>query len=144
MSQIEKDIQRELFDEEKSRLSKIFPSVQERIETLADLTEQVMFLIDEPFIIDELDWQDVNNEEAQNYLFLLREEFIKLDDFSLEIIEMTMRKLLEEINVKTKVGFQATRVSITGTKISPPLFESIFALGRDTVIARLAESIEKL
>ena len=135
LSQIEKDIQRELFDEEKSRLSKIFPSVQERIETLADLTEQVMFLIDEPFIIDELDWQDVNNEEAQNYLFLLREEFIKLDDFSLEIIEMTMRKLLEEINVKTKVGFQATRVSITGTKISPPLFESIFALGRDTVIA---------
>ena len=144
LSQIEKDIQRELFDEEKSRLSKIFPSVQERIETLADLTEQVMFLIDEPFIIDELDWQDVNNEEAQNYLFLLREEFIKLDDFTLEIIEMTMRKLLEEINVKTKVGFQATRVSITGTKISPPLFESIFALGRDTVIARLAESIEKL
>ena len=144
LSQIEKDIQRELFDEEKSRLSKIFPSVQERIETLADLTEQVMFLIDEPFIIDELDWQDVNNEEAQNYLFLLREEFIKLDDFSLEIIEMTMRKLLEETNVKTKVGFQATRVSITGTKISPPLFESIFALGRDTVIARLAESIEKL
>ena len=144
LSQIEKDIQRELFDEEKSRLSKIFPSVQERIETLADLTEQVMFLIDEPFIIDELDWQDVNNEEAQNYLFLLREEFIKLDDFSLEIIEMTMRKLLDEINVKTKVGFQATRVSITGTKISPPLFESIFALGRDTVIARLAESIEKL
>ena len=144
LSQIEKDIQRELFDEEKTRLSKIFPSVQERIETLADLTEQVMFLIDEPFIIDELDWQDVNNEEAQNYLFLLREEFIKLDDFSLEIIEMTMRKLLEEINVKTKVGFQATRVSITGTKISPPLFESIFALGRDTVIARLAESIEKL
>ena len=144
LSQIEKDIQRELFDEEKSRLSKIFPSVQERIETLADLTEQVMFLIDEPFIIDELDWEDVNNEEAQNYLFLLREEFIKLDDFSLEIIEMTMRKLLEDINVKTKVGFQATRVSITGTKISPPLFESIFALGRDTVIARLAESIEKL
>ncbi len=144
LSQIEKDIHRELFDEEKSRLSKIFPSVQERIETLADLTEQVMFLIDEPFIIDELDWQDVNNEEAQNYLFLLREEFIKLDDFSLEIIEMTMRKLLEEINVKTKIGFQATRVSITGTKISPPLFESIFALGRDTVIARLAESIEKL
>ena len=144
LSQIEKDIQRELFDEEKTRLSKIFPSVQERIETLADLTEQVMFLIDEPFIIDELDWQDVNNEEAQNYLFLLREEFIKLDDFSLEIIEMTMRKLLEETNVKTKVGFQATRVSITGTKISPPLFESIFALGRGTVIARLAESIEKL
>ena len=144
LSQIENDIQRTLFDEEKSRLLKIFPSVQERIETLADLTQQVMFLIDEPFVVDELDWQDVNNEEAQKYLFLLREEFINLDNFSLDSIEIIMRKTLEEINVKTKVGFQAARVSITGTKISPPLFESIFALGREAVIARLAESIEKL
>ena len=142
--QIENDIQRDLFDEEKNRLSIIFPSVQERIETLADLTQQVMFLIDEPFVVDELDWQDVNNEEAQKYLFSLREEFINLDKFSLESIETIMRKILEEINVKTKVGFQAARVSITGTKISPPLFESTFALGREAVIARLAESIEKL
>ena len=144
LSQIENDIQRSLFDEEKSRLLKIFPSVQERIETLADLTQQVMFLIDEPFVVDELDWQDVNNEEAQKYLFLLREEFINLDNLSLDSIEIVMRKTLEEINVKTKIGFQAARVSITGTKISPPLFESIFALGREAVIARLAESIEKL
>ena len=144
LSQIENDIQRSLFDDEKSRLLKIFPSVQERIETLADLTQQVMFLIDEPFVVDELDWQDVNNEEAQKYLFLLREEFINLDNFSLDSIENVMRKTLEEINVKTKIGFQAARVSITGTKISPPLFESIFALGREAVIARLAESIEKL
>ena len=144
LSQIENDIQRSLFDEEKSRLLNIFPSVQERIETLADLTQQVMFLIDEPFVVDELDWQDVNNDEAQKYLFSLREEFINLDNFSLESIEMIMRKTLEEINVKTKVGFQAARVSITGTKISPPLFESIFALGKEAVIARLAESIEKL
>ena len=142
--QIENDIQRDLFDEEKSRLSIIFPSAQERIETLADLTQQVMFLIDEPFVVDELDWQDVNNEEAQKYLFSLREEFMNLDKFSLESIETIMRKILEEINVKTKVGFQAARVSITGTKISPPLFESIFALGKEAVIARLAESIEKL
>lgn len=144
LSQIENDIQRSLFDEERSRLLKIFPSVQERIETLADLTQQVMFLIDEPFVVDELDWQDVNNEEAQKYLFLLREEFINLDNFSLDSIEIVMRKTLEEINVKTKIGFQAARVSITGTKISPPLFESTFALGREAVIARLAESIEKL
>tara|TARA_B100000900_G_scaffold78399_1_gene62798 strand:- start:11 stop:1321 length:1311 start_codon:yes stop_codon:yes gene_type:complete len=144
LSQIENDIQRELFDDEKSRLSIILPLVQERIETLTDLTQQIMFLIDEPFVVDELDWQDVNNDEAQKYLFSLREEFINLDNFSLESIEMIMRKTLEEINVKTKVGFQAARVSITGTKISPPLFESIFALGKEASIARLAESIEKL
>ena len=96
LSQIENDIQRSLFDEEKSRLLKIFPPVQERIETLADLTQQVMFLIDEPFVVNELDWQDVNNEEAQKYLFLLREEFINLDNFSLDSIEIVMRKHLKK------------------------------------------------
>jgi glutamyl-tRNA synthetase len=55
-----------------------------------------------------------------------------------------MRTALEELEIKTKVGFQSTRVAITGTKISPPLFESIFALSKETCIARLTESIEKL
>jgi glutamyl-tRNA synthetase len=55
-----------------------------------------------------------------------------------------MRATLEELGIKTKVGFQSARVAVTGTKISPPLFESIFALGKETTIARLAESIEKL
>ena len=68
----------------------------------------------------------------------------KMSLFNLENIESLMRTALEELEIKTKVGFQSTRVAITGTKISPPLFESIFALGKETCIARLTESIEKL
>ena len=48
------------------------------------------------------------------------------------------------LDIKPKIGFQITRVAVTGTKISPPLFESIYALGKETVIARLAESIVDL
>ena len=55
-----------------------------------------------------------------------------------------MRETIKELDIKTKIGFQATRVAITGTKISPPLFESIYSLGKETSIARLAETIEKL
>ena len=55
-----------------------------------------------------------------------------------------MREELKDMEIKPKVGFQITRVSITGTKISPPLFESIYALGKEGTIARLAETIEKL
>ena len=123
---------------------KIFPAVQERIETMNDLFGQVLFLIDEPFIVDKEDWKSVNSEEAQKYLDAIRNKFIALDDFNLNIIEDTMRATLEELDIKTKVGFQSARVAVTGTKISPPLFESIFALGKETTIARLAESIEKL
>lgn len=144
ISYIQKTLSRELFEDELLRLNKILPSVQERIESMVDIAAQVMFLLDEPYEVNSEEWNSVNSEEAQEYLFELRNELISLEDFTLSNIEETMRSLLKKLNLKPKVGFQATRVAITGTKISPPLFESIYALGRETSIARLAESIEKL
>lgn len=141
---ITNELTREVFDKEKERLDKIFPSVQERLETLNDLTPQINFLLDEPFEVDKQDWENVNSEDGQKYLLAIREKIKDLDDFSLENIEKLMREELKEQDIKPKVGFQITRVSITGTKISPPLFESIHALGKDGTLARLAETIEKL
>ena len=141
---VEENLNRALFPEENERLNKILPSVQERVETMNDLQAQVLFLLDEPFLINQEEWDTVNSEEAQKYLNNIRKKFIDLEDFNLENIESVMRTALEELEIKTKVGFQSTRVAITGTKISPPLFESIFALGNETCIARLTESIEKL
>ena len=141
---VEENLNRALFSEENERLNKILPSVQERVETMNDLQAQILFLLDEPFLINQEEWDTVNSEEAQKYLNNIRKKFIDLEDFNLENIESVMRTALEELEIKTKVGFQSTRVAITGTKISPPLFESIFALGKETCIARLTESIEKL
>ena len=141
---VEENLNRALFSEENERLNKILPSVQERVETMNDLQAQILFLLDEPFLINQEEWDNVNSEEAQKYLNNIRKKFIDLEDFNLENIESLMRTALEELEIKTKVGFQSTRVAITGTKISPPLFESIFALGKETCIARLTESIEKL
>ena len=144
ISYIQKTLSRDLFEDELLRLNKILPSVQERIESMVDIAAQVMFLLDEPYEVNSEEWNSVNSEEAQEYLFELRKELISLEDFTLSNIEETMRSLLKKLDLKPKVGFQATRVALTGTKISPPLFESIYALGRETSIARLAESIEKL
>lgn len=144
ISYIQKTLSRDLFEDELLRLNKILPSVQERIESMVDIAAQVMFLLDEPYEVNSEEWNSVNSEEAQEYLFELRNELISLEDFTLSNIEETLRSLLKKLDLKPKVGFQATRVAITGTKISPPLFESIYALGRETSIARLAESIEKL
>ena len=144
ISYIQKTLSRDLFEDELLRLNKILPSVQERIESMVDIAAQVMFLLDEPYEVNSEEWNSINSEEAQEYLFELRNELISLEDFTLSNIEETMRSLLKKLDLKPKVGFQATRVAITGTKISPPLFESIYALGRETSIARLAESIEKL
>ena len=141
---IENSISRELFEDELDRLKKIVQPVQERIETLNDINEQIKFLLDEPFEIDQNDWKNVNSLEGQKYMKKIRERFISTESFELKNIEEIMRFELEELSIKPKMGFQITRVAVTGTKISPPLFESIFALGKETTIARLAESIEDL
>ena len=46
---LETSLSRELFREEIERINLILPVVQERLETLNDLTGQVKFLLDEPF-----------------------------------------------------------------------------------------------
>ena len=141
---ISHNIERELFDNEKGRLKKILPSVQERLETLNDLKPQIDFLLDEPFMLNKEDWDSVNSNEGQEYLMAVREKIKNLDEFTVETIETLMRDELKIIGVKPKIGFQIVRVAVTGTKISPPLFESIFALGKNAALARLAETIEKL
>ena len=141
---IEESLSRSLFAEEIKRIEVILPEVQERIETLNDLIGQVGFLLDEPFVVNDVEWNDVNSENSQLYLMNIRNHFKEMEDFNLKNIEEMMRAELKKQNIKPKEGFQATRVAITGTKISPPLFESIFALGLSPTIARLAEKIENL
>ena len=141
---IEESLSRSLFAEEIKRIELILPEVQERIETLYDLIGQIGFLLDEPFVVNDVEWNDVNSENSQVYLMNIRNRFKEMEDFNLKNIEEMMRAELKKQNIKPKEGFQATRVAITGTKISPPLFESIFALGLSPTIARLAEKIENL
>ena len=135
---------REIFKEELERINIILPVVQERLETLNDITDQIKFLLDEPFTVNTEEWNGVNSENVQNYLKNIRENFKLMEKFDLENIESMMREELKELNIKPKEGFQGTRIAVTGTKISPPLFESIFALGKPATIARLAEMIENL
>ena len=135
---------REIFKEELERINLILPVVQERLETLNDITDQIKFLLDEPFTVNTEEWNDANSENVQNYLKNIRENFKLMEKFDLENIESMMREELNELNMKPKEGFQATRIAVTGTKISPPLFESIFSLGKPATIARLAEMIENL
>ena len=141
---IETSLSRELFSEEIERINLILSVVQERLETLKDLMGQVEFLLDEPFNADKDEWEEVNSKPAQDYLTNIRNEFKTMKDFELDKIETMMREQLKKLDLKPKEGFQAARVAITGTRISPPLFESIYALGQSSTIARIAEKIDNL
>ena len=60
-----------------------------------------------------------------------------------EAIEAALRaKLVDELGVKPKFAFGPARVAVTGSRVSPPLFESMEVLGRESTLARLARLAE--
>ena len=66
-------------------------------------------------------------------------EVLALSFVSHEVIEAAMRTaLIEEMGLKPRVAFGPVRIAITGSHISPPLFESMEILGRVRCLARLS------
>jgi glutamyl-tRNA synthetase len=60
-----------------------------------------------------------------------------VEPFAAEPIEAALRGLAERLELKPRQAFQPIRVAVTGSKVSPGLFESLELLGRDTSLARI-------
>jgi glutamyl-tRNA synthetase len=65
-----------------------------------------------------------------------------VDPFSHERIEAGLRALCERLDVKPRQAFQPIRVAVTGSKVSPGLFESLELLGREESLARLDAALK--
>jgi glutamyl-tRNA synthetase len=62
--------------------------------------------------------------------------------FTADRIEAQLRALAERLQLKPRQAFQPIRVAVTGSTISPGLFESIELLGREETLARLSAAAE--
>jgi glutamyl-tRNA synthetase len=71
------------------------------------------------------------------YLGAVADRLEALDKWTTAAIEEAMRGIAEERELKPKKAFQPVRAAVTGTLVSPPLFESLEILGRDETLARL-------
>ncbi|HUJ91653.1 MAG TPA: glutamate--tRNA ligase [Gaiellaceae bacterium] len=71
-----------------------------------------------------------------------REALAGLEPFTAEAIEAALRAVLEQLGLKPRQGFQPIRVAVTGSRVSPGLFESIELLGRETTLRRLDAAVD--
>jgi glutamyl-tRNA synthetase len=60
-----------------------------------------------------------------------------VEPFAAEPIEAALRGLAERLELKPRQAFQPIRVAVTGSKVSPGLFESLELLGREESLARI-------
>jgi glutamyl-tRNA synthetase len=73
----------------------------------------------------------------------VREALESLDDFDAEAIEGVLRGVVERLEVKPKEVFQPIRVAISGTTVSPGIFESVAALGKEETLQRIDTALKK-
>ena len=116
---------------------------QEKMQTLADFWPLAGFLVERgPF--DEKAWDKVMRDSGPERLRAAREALEGADDpFDVERVETALRGVVERLGVKPKDVFQPVRVAITGTTVSPGIFESVAALGKEETLARIDEALRR-
>jgi glutamyl-tRNA synthetase len=120
------------FDWDEERVREAAPLAQEKIATLGEFPDFVRFLF-EPVQPDRTLF-DGSGPILAEALQVLE----AVEPFSAERIEAELRALAERLGLKPRAAFQPIRIAVTGSKISPGLFESIELLGRDETLARLS------
>lgn len=138
---VEQAVGRVLDDDEWARFESVSDLVQERTRFLPEAGEQVVFLFEDFDEYDPGSWEKVMTKEGVPGILDLAEQRLEaIDSWTSESIEETLRAMLEELGVGAGKGLQPLRVAVTGSSVSPPLFESLAALGKEKTLARLARA----
>ncbi|MDQ3865748.1 MAG: glutamate--tRNA ligase family protein, partial [Actinomycetota bacterium] len=117
-------------DEETVRAA--VPLVQEKIATFGEFPAFAGFL----FAPVEPDRALVDGSAP--LLADARDALAAVEPFTAARIEAALRDLADRLGLKPRQAFQPIRVALTGSTVSPGLFESIELLGRDETLARLS------
>ena len=129
-------------------LRALLPVIQERLPTLGAIGDLVGFLwvsdVDvDPATLVPKRWDAPTTREG---LTAARDTIDAVGDVSFEAdeLEPPLRALAEERGWKAGDLFMAIRVAVTGRTATPPLFDTLVALGRERVLARIDRAIEVL
>ena len=113
---------------------------REKMQTLADFWDLAGPLIEAPTEYEDKAWRQWGGSE---HLRAVRDDLASASTWDMETIEAVLRARVDQHDVKPKEIFQPIRVALTGTTVSPGIFESVAALGRDETLARLDKALQK-
>jgi nondiscriminating glutamyl-tRNA synthetase len=129
-------------------LRALLPVIQERLPTLGAVGDLVGFLwvgdVDvDPVMLVPKRWDAATTRAG---LSAARDTIDAVGDVSFEAdeLEPPLRTLADERGWKAGDLFMAIRVAVTGRTATPPLFDTLVALGRERVLARIDRALEVL
>ena len=119
------------------------PLVQERSALLSEAALMIRFLTTAEFAVDPAAASKVLTAAALPVLASTIATVRALPEFTAAALEPALKStLVDELGFKPKVAFAPVRVAVTGRTISPPLYESMVLLGRETTLQRLQAALD--
>ncbi|MFH1370116.1 MAG: glutamate--tRNA ligase [Planctomycetota bacterium] len=118
----------------------------EGARTLADIEHKCRFLFvpNEQITYDQKAVQKVLlKDNGLSMLKIVRDKLAAMTDFTEQGIEEMLRSLAEEHKVGLGKVAQPLRVAITGSNISPPIFDSVQLLGKEKTLTRIDNTLKK-
>ena len=116
----------------------IVPLIHERLKLLSEGPELVdLFFIDTTPDQAALLGKQLTLETARPALAAATDALAAHADWTRPALEALLRPMTEALGLKTGVFFGLLRVAVTGRPVSPPLFESLALLGRESALARI-------
>jgi glutamyl-tRNA synthetase len=112
------------YDWDEELVRKAAPLVQEKISTLGEFPKFAGFLF-------------ARSSEQAVALPDVVEALEAVEPFSAEGIEAALRRFAEQQGLKPREAFQPIRLAVTGSTVSPGLFESLELLGKEETLARI-------
>ena len=131
-------------DADRALLSAAAPLVQERMQLLGETRGLLAFLFtpDAELVVEDDARPGADGAEVLTGAIAALEP---LDDWSTASIEAALRaELLEARGMKPRLAFGPLRAAISGRRISPPLFESMELLGRESSLTRIRALLASL
>ena len=125
-------------------LKSALPIIQERIVNLAEIPQMLNFLFVKDFTVSLEELPKILDDASQQVLKVALAKVESLTDWDHQSIEAVLRKaLIDELGLKPRIAFSSLRIAVTGSHISPPLFESLELLGKERSITRIKAVISK-
>ena len=115
------------YDWDEQRIREAAPLVQEKIATLGEFPDFAGFLFARP--------EPAATDGA--VLPAAAETLEQVEPFEAERIEAALRDLAERLGLKPRDAFQPIRLAVTGSPVSPGLFESLELLGKEESLVRM-------
>ena len=119
--------------------SEVLPHVQPRVGLLGEVPEMVAFLFtaDADLVIAD-DARSTLKEGAAEVVDATLSALEASDEWTTEALEKVLREaLVEGLGLSPRHAFGPVRVAVSGRRVSPPLFESMEILGRESTLVRL-------